>query len=300
LGDKELIRELRESLGRLTVALVKKEDPTIIPGEAADWALKRIEENKEKIRLAEEFGMKFGILKSSDCPEGKMAFTVKKDSELWRLELEIAENIEARIAVDDFLDHLRVIKELKRSFVMSDSPWPLHNGEGYVLPKHVIDNLEPLLESLGESTPHAMGRGLGAAIVAWLKKTAKEKGTTVQAEAEKMFGKKEERIPGPGDQCPKCLRGAVMKVDGRPPHYSDYLTCPECDAKWKDEPVPSDSATQPNINYVNEINPEDLETAKPAGEILRDKAVRGIADADAEAAFPGEAGEGAQEEIEGN
>jgi hypothetical protein len=157
----------------------------------------------DKLRLAEEFGMVFGILKSSDCPEGKMAFDVRRGSELWRLELEVADNVEARIAVDDFLDHLRRIKELKRSFVMSDPPWPMHNGDGYVLPKEVIDNLEPLLESLGESTPHAMGRGLGAAIVAWLKKESKEKGTTIQQEAEKVFGKKLEK-PDDGVKCPAC------------------------------------------------------------------------------------------------
>lgn len=248
MNDKELIRELRESLGRITAALIRRGDPTVIPGDAAEWALKRIKENKEKlqerddelerwpdlvsdaigpnyinrngedvltqitrvitdleakVKLAEDFGMVFGILKSSDCPEGKMALDVKEGSDLWRLELEVAENIESRIAVEDLLNLVRTVKETKVSISMSNSPWPGRDGDGFVIPSDVIKNLEPLFESLGESTPYAMGRGLGAAMMAWFKNKAKEEGTTVQQEIEKVIGKKPEK-KSEGVTCPAC------------------------------------------------------------------------------------------------
>jgi hypothetical protein len=100
LGDKELIEELRESLARVVSALIKKSDPIVIPGDAVEWALKRIKENKEKVKFAEEFGMIFGVMKSSDCPEGRMAFDVKEGSDLWKLEQELTKRIEIEVELE--------------------------------------------------------------------------------------------------------------------------------------------------------------------------------------------------------
>lgn len=57
----------------------------------------------DKLRLAEDLGMVFGILKSSDCPEGRMAFDVKEGSELWKLEQELTK----RIALEAGLEKLK-------------------------------------------------------------------------------------------------------------------------------------------------------------------------------------------------
>lgn len=103
-----------------------------------------------KVQYAKDFGLDIGIVKSSDCPEGKLGAATREGTDLHRLEMGIADLIEADLKIKALLeDPDSEVGRLKKAAVDCD-----HRVLGCpVVTPDEVDLLDPAEELLEEAEP---------------------------------------------------------------------------------------------------------------------------------------------------